>query len=135
MLIRLTKEDMLDPYITSIVLYCCSVAPLLLLLFPCSPHIVIIVPHKSPLLLFLCPYIIIFRSARIILWPRELLYIEMRFCHLYHPRIFHSCSVLELAPLKWLISKAWISRFFSFWSWFHNIWYQSFEILGFCYSK
>ena len=29
------------------------------LLPPCSAHIVTIVPHRSPLLLLLCPYIII----------------------------------------------------------------------------
>ena len=58
---------MLYPYITSLVPYYCSVAPLLLLLYPCSPHIFIIVPHKTPLLLFLCPYIIIVWSAMIIL--------------------------------------------------------------------
>ena len=39
---------------------------------------------------------------------------------MYHPRIFHSCNVLEVSPLKWLISKALISLFFYFWSWFHN---------------
>ena len=44
---------MLGPYITSVVHYCCSVDPLLLFLYPCSSHIVIIVPHKSPLLLLL----------------------------------------------------------------------------------
>ena len=36
-----------------------SVSPFLLLLCPCSPHIVVIVPHRNPLLLYLCPYIII----------------------------------------------------------------------------
>ena len=51
---------MLGPYITSVVPYCCSVvpyccsvAPLLLLLYHCSPHIFIIMPHKTPLLLLL----------------------------------------------------------------------------------
>ena len=39
---------------------------------------------------------------------------------MYHPIIFHSCNVLEVAPSKWLISKALISLFFYFWSWFHN---------------
>ena len=42
---------MLGTYITSVVPHFCTVAPLLLLLYPCSPHIVIIVPHKTPLLL------------------------------------------------------------------------------------
>jgi len=37
--------------------------PLFLLLFPYCPHIVINVPHRIPLLLFLCLYIIIVRSA------------------------------------------------------------------------
>ena len=58
--------------------------------------------------------------TRIILWPHGLLYIERRFCKLNHPRIVHSCNVLEVSPSKWLISKALISLFFSFWSWFHN---------------
>ena len=31
----------------------------------------------------------------------------------------------------WLMSKALISLFFYFWSWFHNIWYQSFGFQGF----
>ena len=44
---------MLGPYITSTVPYCCRVSPLLLFLYTCSPHIVIIVPHKTPLLLLL----------------------------------------------------------------------------------
>ena len=38
-----------------------------------------------------------------------LLYIERRFCHLYHPSIVHSCNVLEVSPLKWLIYKVLIS--------------------------
>ena len=37
--------------------------PLLILLCPYCPHSVIIVPHRIPLLLFLCLYIIIVRSA------------------------------------------------------------------------
>ena len=41
---------------------------------------------------------------------------------MYHPRIVHLCNVLEVAPSKWLISKALISLFFSFWSWLHNSW-------------
>ena len=112
---------MLGPYITSIVPYCCSVVPLLLLLYPCSPHIFIIVPHNLPLIFFLCPYIIIVRSARIILWPHGLLYIEIRFCHLYHPRIVHLCNVKEVSPSKRLISKSFIYLFFYFVSWLHNI--------------
>ena len=53
---------MLGPYTTSVTPYC-YYNPLIILLYPCSPHIVIIVPHRSPLLLLLCPYIIIVRSA------------------------------------------------------------------------
>ena len=89
-----------------------------------SPYINSVVPYYvslTPILLLLCPYIIIVRSARITLWPHGLLFIEMRFCHLYHPRIAHLCNVLEVSPLKWLISKALISLFFYFWSWLHNI--------------
>ena len=33
---------------------------------------------------------------------------------MYHPRIVHSCNVLEVAPSKWLISKALISLLFYF---------------------
>ena len=69
--------------------------------------------------------------TRITLWPHGLLYIERRFYHLYHQRIFHLCNVLEVSPSKWLISKALIYIFFYFWSWFHNIWYQSFGFCGF----
>ena len=58
---------MLGPYITSVVPYCVSVPPLFLLLYPCSPHIVIVAPHKTPLFLLFFPYIIIVRSTRIIL--------------------------------------------------------------------
>ena len=47
--------------------------------------------------------------TRITLWPHGLLYIERRFSELYHPRIVHLCNVLEVAPSKWLISKAFIS--------------------------
>ena len=47
------KRGMLGPYIIVVLPYCCSVAPLLLLLYPFSPHIVIIVSHKTPLLLLL----------------------------------------------------------------------------------
>ena len=69
--------------------------------------------------------------TRITLWPHGLLYIERRFCKLYHPRIVHLCNVLEVAPSKCLISKALISLFFYCWSWLHNIWYQSFGFKGF----
>ena len=62
--------------------------------------------------------------TRITLWPHGLLYIERRFCKLYHPRIVHLCNVLEVSPSKWLISKVLISLFFYFWSWLHKIWYQ-----------
>ena len=95
-----------------------------------SPYINSVVPYYvslTPILLLLRPYIIIVRLTRITLWPTRitlwphgLLYIERRFCHLYHPRIFHLCNVLEVAPSKWLISKALISLFFYFWSWLHN---------------
>ena len=72
----------------------------------------------------LCP-------TRIKLCPHGLLYIERRFCNLNHPRIVHLCNLLEVSPSKWLISKALISIFFYFWSWFHKIWYQSFGFQGF----
>ena len=38
---------------------------------------------------------------------------------MYHLRIVHLGNVKEVAPSKWLISKALISLFFSFWIWFH----------------
>jgi len=87
---------------------------LLLLLIPYCPHIVINVPHRSPPLLLLCPYIIIVMSALIILWPLRLLYIERRFSHLYHPRIFPLCNVKEIAPSKRLIFKSLIYIFYLF---------------------
>ena len=101
--------------------------PLLLLLCPYCLHIFIIVPHRSPLLLFLCSYIIIVRSDLVILWPLRLLYIDRRFFHLYHPRIVHLCNVKEVSPSKRLISKSLIYLFYLFVSWFHNIWYQSLD--------
>ena len=58
-----------------------------------------------------------------------------RFCHLYHPRIFHLCNVKEVSPSMWLIYKALIFLFFYFWSWFHNIWYQSFGFQDFVAPK
>ena len=94
--------------------------PLWLLLYPCNPHIVIIVP-----LHYQC------QVGQDYIVAHGLLYIERRFYHLYHLRIIHSCNVLQVAPLKWLISKVLISLFFYFWSWFHNIWYQSFGFQGF----
>ena len=52
-----TTQKLLCPYNTSVFpYYYCHCSPLLLLLFPCCPHIVIIVPHRSPLLLLLFPY-------------------------------------------------------------------------------
>ena len=104
-------------------------------LCPCSPHIVVIEPHRSPLLLFLCPYIVIAMSARIIMWSIELLYIEMRFFHLNRLRIVHLCNVKEVSPSKWMTSKDLISLFFYFLSWFHNIWYPSFGFYDFSASN
>ena len=98
--------------------YCCN--PLIVFLCPCSPHIVIIVPHRSPLLLFFCPYNIIVMSNLIILWPLRLLYIERRSYHLYHPRIVHLCNVNEVSHSKRLIWKLLIYLFFYFLSYFHN---------------
>ena len=63
----LRKTHMLGPYSTSVTPYCYYYNTLIIFLYPCSPHIVIIVPHKIPLLLLLCPYIIIVMSALIIL--------------------------------------------------------------------
>ena len=40
----LKDRGMLGPYITSLVPYCYQCSPLLLLLYPCNPNIVIIVP-------------------------------------------------------------------------------------------
>ena len=128
----LNERGMLGPYITSIVPYCCQ----------CNPLIVIIVPLQPPYCYYCALKLLLLGQTglhcgptRITLSPHGLLYIEKRFCNLYHPRIVHSCNVLEVAPLKWLIYKALISLFFYFWSWFHNIWYQSFGILGFRCSK
>ena len=89
-------------------------------MYPCSAHIVTIVTHRSPLLLLLCPYIIIVMSALIMWWPLRLLYIERRSIHLYHRRIAHLCNVKEVAPSKRLNSKALIYLFYLFLSWFHN---------------
>ena len=58
---------MLGPYTTSVAPYFYYCNPILVFLFPCSPHIVIIVPHRSPLLLLLFPYIIIVMLALIVL--------------------------------------------------------------------
>ena len=90
-----------------------------MLLCPYYPHIVISVPHKIPLLLFLWLYIIIVTSAGLYCDSLDS-YIERRFCHLYHPRIVDLCNVIEVAPSKRLNSKAWIYLFYLFLSWFHN---------------
>ena len=45
--------------------------------------------------------------TRITLWPHGLLYIERRFCKLYHPRIVHSCNVLRLPPRSGLFLRHW----------------------------
>ena len=100
------------------------VAPLLLLLYPCKPHIVIIVP-----LHYYCQV-----DQDYVVTPSTPIY-KRRFCHLFHLRNFHLCNIKEFSPSNCLISKAFISLSFSFWSWFHNIWYQSFEILGFRCSE
>ena len=79
------------------------------MLCPYCPHSVIIVLHRSTLLLFLCTYIIIVLSDLIMLWAFRLLYIERRFFHLYHLRIVHLCNVKEVPPqrgwflIRWLI--------------------------------
>ena len=97
-----------------------SVTLLLLFLYPCNPNIVIIVP-----LHYYCQV-----GQDYIVTPWTPIY-RRRFCHLYHPRIVHLCNVKVVTPSKWLIYKALISLFFYFWSWFHNIWYQSFGFYGF----
>ena len=113
-------STLLGPYTTSVTPYCYQYNPLIILLCPCSLHIVIIVPHRSPLLLLFFPYIITVMSAFIILSPLRLLYIERRYFHLNHPRIVHLCNVKEVSPSKRLISKALIYLFYLFVSWFHN---------------
>ena len=111
----LKERRILGPIVlVYLIIFIVSVAPLLLLLCPCSPHFVIIVPHRSPLFFFLCTYIIIVMSATIILWPLGLLYIERRFFHLSHPRIFHVCNVKEVFPLKRIIFKSLIYLFLCF---------------------
>ena len=110
---------------------------LLLLLCPCSPRIVIIVPHRSPLVLLLFPYIIIIMSALIILWPLRLLYIETRVFLLNHSRIVHLCNVKDFSPSKRIIFK---SLMYLFVCWLHNILNRCFirntlfEDEGFSYS-
>ena len=109
--------------------YYCHYSPLFLFLCPCCPHIVVIVPHRSPLLLLVCPCIIIVMSTLIILWPLRLIYIEMRFCHLYHPRIIHLCNVKEVSPLKRLILNSSIYLLFYFVIWLHNRICNAWEVL------
>ena len=80
-----------------------SVAPLLLFLYHGVSILLLLFPiGVAPLLLFLCPC-----GPHIsILWPLKLLYIEGRFCHLYHPIIVHIFNVKEVSPSKRLISKS-----------------------------
>jgi len=54
---------MLDPYNTSDYPITIVVVSFINILCPYCPHIVITVPHRTPLLLFLCLYIIIDRST------------------------------------------------------------------------
>ena len=56
-------NNMLGPYNTSDSPITIVVVSLLILLCPYCPHIVITVPHRIPLLLFLWLYIIIVRLA------------------------------------------------------------------------
>ena len=44
-------------------------------------------------------------SAVIMFCRLRLLYIERRFCHLYHPRIIHLCNVKEVSPWKRMMLK------------------------------
>ena len=64
--------------------------------------------------------VIIVMSTLILLWPFRLLYIEMRFYHLYQRRIVHLCNVKEVSPLNKLILKLLIHLFYPFVRWFHN---------------
>ena len=50
------------------------------------------------------------------MWLLRLLYIERRFCHLYHPRIVHLCNVKEVSPSKRLNSKALIYLLYLLWA-------------------
>ena len=122
---------MLGPYTTSVTPYCYQYNAIIILLYPCSPHIVIIVPHRSQLLLLMFHYIIIVMSTSIILLPLRLLYIKRRSYHLYHLRIVHLRNVKEVSLSKRLNSKVLIYLFYLFVNWFHNIWYQSFGFQGF----
>ena len=112
---------MLGRYTTSVTPYCYYYNPLIIFMYPCSAHIVTLVPNRSPLLLLLCPYIIIVMSTLIMLCPLRLLYIETRYFHLYHPIIVHLCNAKEVSPSKMLNSKALIYLFYLFLNWFHNI--------------
>ena len=108
---------LLGPYNTSDFTITIVIVALIVMIVPLlSPYC----PHRSPLLLLLCPYIIIVMSALIILWHLRLLYIERRFCHLYHPRIVHLCNVKEVSPSKRLIMKSLIYLFCLFVIWFLN---------------
>ena len=122
---------MCGPYTTSLTPYCYQYNPLIILLCPCSPYIVISVPHRIPLLLLLCPYMIIVMSTLIILLTLRLLYIERRSCHLYHQRIVHLCNVKEVAPSRRLIYKVLIYLLYLFVSCFPKIWNQRFGLQGF----
>ena len=102
--------------------------PLLLLLYPCNPHIVIIVPLNyscqvgqdyivAPLGLHCGPVDSCIQKGGFVICI-----IQEFFIHVMYQRF---------PPSKWLISKVFISLFFYFWSQFHNIWYQSFGFQGF----
>ena len=59
----LKERGMLGPYNTSDSPTTIVIVSLIVIVVPLLSHIVIIVPHRIPLLLFLCLYIIIVRSA------------------------------------------------------------------------
>ena len=63
--VKLSAEQCWVPIILVITPLLLYFHPLLIFLCPYCPHIVITVPHRIPLLLFLWLYIIIVRSAKL----------------------------------------------------------------------
>ena len=117
---------MLGPYITSIVPYFCQCNPLIVIFVPCNPHIIIIVPLN-----YYCQvgqdYIV--APTGLNCDPMDSYIQKLVFVICIIQELFIHVMYWRFPPSKWLISKALISLFFYFWSWFHNKIYVS---LGYC---
>jgi len=95
----------LGPYNTSDSPITIVIVSLIVIVVPLlSPYYCYYAPEKPTIVIFVLLYYYCYVGL-IILWPLRLLYIERRFCHLYHPRIFHLCNERCFPPRRgWFLS-------------------------------